>query len=75
MILSFSVVFQVPRSSLPISPMHGPGKVKLKKAAVKEEKKEEEVNDVEDKSKAEEGADTTQSWESSSASASASTPR
>ena len=43
--------------------MHGPGKLKLKKAAVKE-KQPQEVNDPEDKIKAEDDADTIPSWDS-----------
>ena len=62
-ILNFSILLQVPRSSLPISPIHGPAKNKLKKA-VKMPEKPEEVTDLENKSKAEDEADTTQSCDS-----------
>ena len=58
----FFCFLQVPKSSLPISPMHGPGKLKLKKAAVKE--KAEEVDDLEKKSKAEDDAEIVQSCDS-----------
>ena len=61
--MSFSIVLKVPRSSLPISPIHGRVKQKLKKA-VKMSEKPEEVNDVENKSKTEEGANTALSCDS-----------
>ena len=56
------MILQVPKSSLPISPIHGPAKNKLKKA-MKMTEKPEEVTDLENKGKAEcdTDTDTTQS--------------
>ena len=54
------MILQVPKSSLPISPIHGPAKNKLKKA-MKMTEKPEEVTDLENKGKAECDPDTTQS--------------
>ena len=44
--------------------MHGPGKLKLKKAKEAKEKQQQEVNDPEDKIKAEDDTDTIPSWDS-----------
>ena len=56
-------VLKVPRSSLPVSPIHGRVKHKLKKS-VKISEKQEEVIDTENKSKPEVETDTELSCDS-----------